>query len=509
MKRVYYGICNTESDTLEKRVNVSDNDLSSEGFKEGDLLVVFFAQQNDIKDARLVVYVGDTEVEVSTTDDPGGFIKAHDVEGIYAGSWCAGETVIFCYTQLNTQPSTYYWEMVEAGQATTELYGVTKLFNIDSATTFKNWLTTGKPAPNPENQALAPEMLRKLFQAVQGLLEDEEQQQQPISIGLNWEPASGSGVLTTLGNLSLEPDGNPVTIQYYKEDNSNIITHTGQLVNNGNGGDGQGQETAMADPFITKRVPDDLFFTNGTDEQGHPIDVGIKADVSDTQKPRITFKKIITPSETEGGPETISNAIRIGNTEEGDRLKIYLDNVTSTVAPFHVLGADVIKQDDNGIHIAKGERNILTKPLTAPSLAENGTSLENKYSGKLRVIRLKSPRFTVGAGKSSGHKYFELQNYMVDNWVPIGVVGYNTDYSDTTATGDAKWANVWECHLFNNNSHPNTVQYALYNLSTKQVAVSFEVDVLFIKDLGDHYVVGPLNPEEEISLTNPQVTYNL
>lgn len=503
MKRVYYGICNTESNIEPKEVVVSDENIKTGfDFDEGDLLVVFFAHTNTVPTPSITIYIRDTQAELSTTLDNGKFIKTLDMEANCANAWAAGETVIFCYTQESTT-NNYYWEMVEAGQATTELYGVTKLFN-KSDSEFNSWLTASEPDPGDTTTALVPDMLKKLFNAIKGQLDQEQH-----SVGLSWEPASGSGVLTTLGNLSLEPDGNPVTIQYYKEDNSNVITHTGQLIDNGNGGDGEGQETAMADPFITKRVPDDLFFTNGTDEQQQPIDVGIKADVSGTQQPRITFKKIITPSETEGGPETISNAIRIGNAAENDRLKIYLDNETSTVAPFHVLGADVIVQDDKGIHIAKGERNILTKPLTAPSLAENGTSLENKYSGKLRVIRLKSPRFTVGAGKSSGHKYFELSNYMVDNWVPIGVVGYNTDYSDTTATGDAKWANVWECHLFDNPSHPNTVQYALYNLSTKQVAVSFEVDVLFIKDLGDQYVVGPLNPEEEISLTNPQVTYNL
>lgn len=487
MKRVYYGICNTGFDEVIKRVVVSDTDITQGfNFEEGDLLVVFFAQTNTVSKPSITIYVGDTQVELSTTSDNGKLVKTLDMEANCANAWAAGETVIFCYTQESTT-NNYYWEMVEAGQATTKLYGVTKLFNIDSATTFKNWLTTGKPAPNPENQALAPEMLRKLFQAVQGLLEDGEQQQQPISIGLSWEPASGSGALTTLGSLSLEPGGNPVTIQYYKEDNSNIITHTGQLVNNGNGGDGQGQETAMANPFITKRVPDDLFFTNGTDEQGHPIDVGIKADVSDTQKPRIIFKKIITPSETEGGPETISNAIKIGNTEEGDRLKIYLDNETSAVAPFHVLGADVIVQNDDGIHIAKGKQdtiNSLSKPLAAPNFVENGTALESKYSGKLKVVTLKSESFPVGAGKSSGHRYFYLSEHMTGGWTPLGVVGYNTDYSDTTATGDAKWANVWECHLFNNNSHPNSVQYALYNLSKKQIDVKFEVEVLFVKNFG-------------------------
>lgn len=144
-------------------------------------------------------------------------------------------------------------------------------------------------------------------------------------------------------------------------------------------------------------------------------------------------------------------------------------------------------QNDDGIHIAKGgpnDINSLSKSLVAPSFVENGTALESKYSGKLKVVTLKSESFPVGAGKSSGHRYFELQTHMTGGWTPIGVVGYNTDYSDTTATGDAKWANVWECHLFNNNSHPNTVQYALYNLSKKQIDVKFEVEVLFVKNFG-------------------------
>lgn len=267
-KRVYYGTCKSGSGEEQKKVYVPDIEIIDNkfNFEEGDLLTVFFAQKNDVDAPSIVIYNQDPEQESSTTIDGGKYIKTLDVEAGLADAWDAGETVIFVYTQQDTSDS-YYWELVDAAHATTTIYGNTKLFTITDDNDFKEWITNDNIS-GPDDVAMTPYMLKRFYKLLKTAQDD--QQEEDILLGLKWTPADyGSLETQPLGTLSFGIDGSAVTIDYPIQQiiqqyitNNPLITHTGELYNNGNGSTESAVDES-AEPFITRMVPNNLYFNNG------------------------------------------------------------------------------------------------------------------------------------------------------------------------------------------------------------------------------------------------------
>ena len=308
--RTYYGTCKTASGESEKKVYVPDLDLTvgnnGFNFQEGDLLVVFFAQTNTISGPSIVVYIQDPEVETSTTSDIGKYIKSLDVEANMENAWAAGETVIFAYTQQSTS-GTYYWELINANHASIETYGDTKLFDEDNLNNLLAGTYDGE-----QDIALTPNTLKKFYDLLQGQ-EDES------PLGLKWTPYE-EGEAQNLGVLSLSNDSNGVMLTYPIETkiqeyiNQNpTITHTGQLVNNGNGG-GEGHELDEAEPFITRIIPNDLYFGN---EKG--LYYGIPNTNPESQEITAYPRIILNDSE---------NKISIGDGNDNSLAGIVLNNIS-------------------------------------------------------------------------------------------------------------------------------------------------------------------------------------
>ena len=264
MKRVFYGVCVSLENEAAKRVIVSDTDLLQENFQfeVGDLLTVFFAQGNTAEEPSLVIIINDTEQNTSNSDDEGKLIKTHDATAEAVNAWGAGEAVTFVYvkntfkTENNEQSvpnNVYYWEMVNAVHASKNVYGDTKLFDFnkeDNQTeteAFNNWIATAEQAKDDE-YALAPNALKRLMNLLEG----------------SWEPAETPYELDTLGTLTLG-QGNGISITYPINaiiDNklSDIPRFTGQLQNNGNGPGNTPVEEC--EPFITRIIPNDLYFSD-------------------------------------------------------------------------------------------------------------------------------------------------------------------------------------------------------------------------------------------------------
>ena len=417
MNKNFYGYCtNYDNNSMAYQVIVQDVDITN--IARGDLLTVFFAlAQENGPNIRLKLYLNDTEHEIEIADGTGTFVKTLDVDtdGIDE-AWQSGETVIFVYTKKGDE-DLFYWELVDSAPATTDVYGVVKLFNKENLDNVLNGST------DYDDEALTPAILKELYYS------------------LIWEPAEENG--ETLGYLSLNNGTNSVEITYPLEDKiqeamSTIqnITHTGQLINNGNGG-GSGYETDTAEPFITKMVPENLYFNNNqglANNGGNP-----KLKLNDTGI------QIVTPL-------TVSGATQINN------------SLTTTG------------------HISAGAAKIVTGgeinggTFKGGTIYEGGVSLVNKYSKKLEVFSYNTGDIPIEKNASSGHKTVSIAK---ENYRALGCVGYNVNDKSgrSPAHFDPNYANVWECYLTNS----TTLQYCIYNISSSKININMTVYILYVR----------------------------
>lgn len=460
MKRVYYGTCKTEQGVSEKRVYVPDLDILEEdfNFEEGDLLTVFFAQSNTVDEPSIVIYTQDTEQESSMTNDSGKFIKSLDVEAGMAGAWAAGETVIFVYTQQDTS-NVYYWELVDAAHATIDLYGNTKLFDDSD---FLNWLVAEEDEEDSKI-ALTPNTLKKFWNLLQPSSEPEpepepepspepspepEPEPEPViepPIGLKWTPSDAVSEYETqpLGVLSLTNNTNGVEISYPIDaiiqnyiNSIQRITHTGQLFNNGNGAE-EDKTDETTEPFITRMIPNNLYFNNGN---------GLYYD---------SVPKVILNDSSN---------------------KLFLDGVNGitlnkATQVNGVLQASTLKS--TGAVQASGEITTGSN-VRGGVIYEGGVSLRNKYSPLLEHFVVATGNFSLNANASANHYTISVAR---SGYTPIGVVGYNINYKSSDAA-DSRYANLWECFLNGNN-----VQYSVHNYRTKKITINVEFYVLYKKNI--------------------------
>ena len=455
--RTYYGTCTSASEEEIKEVYVPDVDLAEEGFnfRKGDLLVVFFANSNSITDPSITVYLQDTENEISVTIDSGKAIKSLDIQNDMVDAWAAGETVIFAYTQQSTS-STYYWELIDANHASIETYGDTKLFDDSD---FSNWIAT----PEEEEDstiALTPNTLKKFFSLLSG--DEEDNGVEPL-LGLIWEQ-EGTGDAQDLGKLSLSNGGKKVTITYpldakianYIENNPSV-THTGQLFNNGNGTP-ENPLDESSEPFITRIIPENLYFSNG---QG--LYYG-------------------TPSLDPAQPRIILNddngKIAIGDTSAG----ILLKKPTAVTGTLNVSGAITAT-------VSSGSTGLQTNGI----IREKSTALNQRYGPVYRVSAHnadvpKIPQGSVAkrsskiATEARGHMHLDVTE---SGWSAIGVVGYNINWDQREGSGgqgaDQSYAILWECYCANE-SGKDYVIYAVRNIRPNEdIKINITFRVLYKK----------------------------
>lgn len=457
--RAYYGTCKTAEGVSEKQVYVPDMDLAEEDFNfiEGDLLIVFFAQTNTVSEPSIVINIQDTEQESSTTSDSGKLIKSLDVAANMENAWAAGETVIFAYTQKGTT-SNYYWELVDANHASKDTYGNTKLFDENNLETL---LTEAEDDAENSEIALTPNALKRFFNLLNGIesgqKEDEggeggegegDESEDPVLrvIGLNWTPAIEEDT-QDLGTLSLTGDStNGIQITYpfdsrvqslIQESIPFVPQFTGQLINNGNGKDG---ETAAlpeegAEPFITRMIPNDLYFnsTNGL-YYGTPED----------------RKNIININD---GTLTVGNDILTGG--------IVLDKFTTINGNVQTNG----NLTTTGA-ISAGASQISTSGAIKSSVlyegfngsTNEGTKISDIYSKKLIMHEAKSGSISIKTTNPFITSTFDAK--IPSNYTPLGVMGYNITNASTSGYG-ASYCLPYAMILEGTN-----VRYNLRNINT-------------------------------------------
>ena len=482
MKRVYYGTCKTASDAAAKKVYVPDLDILDENFNfdEGDLLVVFFAQSNTVDAPSIVIYSQDPEQESSTTSDSGKYIKSLDVTADLADSWAAGETLIFAYTQEGVGEA-YYWELIDAAHATIDVYGNTKLFDDSN---FIEWLADEEIHEEDSEIALTPNTLKKFYQLLIGNNSSQEEEEpdpepepepdpepdpepepepepEPVIIpplGLKWTPSESVTQYETqpLGTLSLTNNTDGIEINYpinaivgeYLQ-TVKPITHTGQLVNNGNGASGD-PTAANSEPFITRMIPNNLYFNNG-----NGLYYGNKARI------------ILNNS---------GNKIVIGSSTDNTLNGIHLDKATAINGNTSITGALATTGGITaaGTIISSGG-NVAGSILYEGKVpgTNNWWSLRDKYSPFMTVAAKTTGTFNVSANGVVEHAKFYVG---VSGWVPVGIVGYNISYG-TGNNKDARYANLWECFITNT----NYVDYDVYNMKSSKINIKITFYVLYKK----------------------------
>lgn len=470
-ERVYYGTCKTGAATKTKVVYISDEDINDGfQFEEGDLLTVFFADTNTVDEPEIVITNEDSEQDISVSDDSGKSIKSLDVEAGMKDAWAAGETVIFAYTQQSTS-NAYYWELIDANHASVETYGNTKLFDDTKLNDLLDGSYDGET-----DIALTPVTLKNFYELLTAEGEESEEEEPVIPIGLKWIPnPEALGDLDDLGTLSLTNGTDGIVIKYPLTQkiqdciNSQIhetITHTGQLTNNGNGIKPDDPTNPNTEPFITRVVPDDLYFGNGRGlYYGTP---NTDPEQESTAKPRIILNDD-------------QNYLVIGSTNDDSLNGVYINKPLLVSSNAQVTGDLTVGNPTavEGVSII-AEKDIISEAYVKgislyEDLKGNSTAIRQIYSPQIQVFSINCPTKTIDEGKSSGH--IEI-NITRQGWTPIGVAGYNVNFKGEKS-GDAAYANVWECCVKNN----TTLRYAIRNLRNDPITINIVVDILYIKQL--------------------------
>lgn len=464
--RAYYGTCKTAEDVSEKQVYVPDMDLAEEDFNfiEGDLLIVFFAQTNTESNPSIVVYNQDPEQELSTTSDSGKLIKSLDVVANMENAWAAGETVIFAYTQESTT-GTYYWELVDANHASKDTYGNTKLFDENNLETL---LTEAEDDAENSEIALTPNALKRFFNLLNGIESSQEEDEggeggegegdeseDPVLrvIGLNWTPAIEEDT-QDLGTLSLTGDStNGIQITYpfdsrvqslIQESIPFVPQFTGQLINNGNGKDG---ETAAlpeegAEPFITRIIPNDLYFNNAN---------GLYYGTPDNRNNMININN---------GTLTVGNNALTGG--------IVLDKATTISGNLQTNGT----LTTTGAISAGSSQISTTGIIKGSTLYENNYPLNQIYSKVLYRAYKTSGNLTIG---KSTYQLGDIYVNDVGGYTPIGILGYNI------TNWDSGGQNASYCIPYAMAFYTDHIRYNIRNIHTSQSAkVKITCLVLYI-----------------------------
>jgi len=457
--RAYYGTCKTAEDVSEKQVYVPDMDLAEENFNfiEGDLLIVFFAQTNTVSEPSIVIYNQDPEQELSTTSDSGKLIKSLDVVANMENAWAAGETVIFAYTQESTT-DTYYWELVDANHASKDTYGNTKLFDENNLETL---LTEAEDDAENSEIALTPNALKRFFNLLNGIessqKEDEgdegggeggegegDESEDPVLrvIGLNWTPAIEEDT-QDLGTLSLTGDStNGIQITYPFDSRVQSLIQksipfvpqfTGQLINNGNGKDG---ETAAlpeegAEPFITRMIPNDLYFNDAN---------GLYYGTPDNRNNMINVNN---------GTLTVGNNALTGG--------IVLNKATTISGNLQTNGT---LTTTGAISAGSGQIST-TGIIKGSTLYENNYPLNQIYSKVLYRAYKTSDNLTIG---KSTYQLGDIYVNDVPNYTPIGILGYNV------TNWDSGGRNASYCIPYAMAFYTDHIRYNIRNIHTSESA---------------------------------------
>lgn len=455
-KKVYYGICATAADESEKVIELQGGQNSLPPINEGDLLTVHFLNKSSTAEITFTLTVNDHN-NGTTSNNSGLPVKiraaepssGNDNEWDFVDAWEEGEVKQFVAvshysegdgnsTQLNG------WEMLDGGNATTELYGDTKLFQPANA---KTWLE-GAPLDDEDNTAITPATIRELFKG-----QDEEEP----AIVLNWTQVPAADDIK-LGDLTISTaEDDPKGFYIPKAQLTSLIqtvcpniTHTHQLINDGNDPEDP-EESSPQTFFIENYEAAPVEFSGGLTVSSPDV---IDLIVDDTGKiPNLLTSEIKDISGT-----------TVVQTNHGGVLEIGGENQSVKIS-----GSQLALDPTGNYNSAVVYGNL----RVTDEIYEGGTSLKNKYSGILFVQRYRTTTWTLNAKAHIHNLQFDITK---SGWTPIGIVGWNLNQQGSSKT---QFVYPWEMSLTG-----TTVHCGFRNThTTDSVTFWLSIDILYVKNI--------------------------
>lgn len=453
-KKVYFGLCPTEAAKSDKVVYLQGFE-SIPKFEEGDLLTVHFADKSETETVKLFMSTDDIG-DSSPTTDSGNSAKMCGVEptGIegwdFVNAWEAGETKQFVYISRpdgndTTGPYETYWLILDGGNATSDLYGDTKLFNQLTAA----WLKEA-PGDDEEITAITPATIRALFQGDESSEED--------TLQLIWSQDSNefdpeSDIL--LGDMCLstrldDPQEiyiprTPITEIVNTAINDKIKKTSDIPINDGSLSDDNYR-------YIENYDDANIQFVGGYFKVGAPAES--------------ESSEAITPPTELYGSLTVHGTSNLGITNAGMTTVNSLDSLGKINGRTTIEAAGKIE-------------SILGSVISHLDIKEAGEWLKDKYSGRLFVQRYHSPVMTLDGGAHNHDKKISISKD--GGWTPLGIVSWNIN-QPPNVTQSTHCIYPWELYMTD-----SYVYMGFHNIKTTSVQFYLSVDVLYVKNTGTQY----------------------
>lgn len=451
-KKVYYGYCSSgllDSNIYAYEVTVPDLELMTgeltEPFEEGDLLAVYFGIANNYSDCKIVISNGDSQQESSISSDEGRFIKSYSVVAPDPQAWKAGEVVVFAYVAnsgvAEPRDNSFYWMMLKGAPATTDSYGVTKLFDTNNVAT---WLADDTPTGDV---AMKPDLLKKVLETV--------------TSDVSWtQEASGT---LKLGILTV--DDTEYEVYTPEIIFPTIPTKTSDLINDAS--DPTKENNTAKGSFYITNAPGAIYFADGE---------GIQFDT----------------------PEDPTNPFMLvndnGNTVlTGPLVEIIADSGTLSrviISPKLSVEGNIASSGDidtDGDITADG--NVTGNAvISVNDITEGDKLLREKYSPLLTTTAYRVSAEISAKGstnnQSSDFVAADYPNSEIGEWIPIGVIGWNFNYTSSSPDHwDSAYCTIWEAYIGNGSTTqiPYALKWAMFNHRAQTVYVTCDFTILWKK----------------------------
>lgn len=548
-KHVYYGVCSTAAGVQVKEVVIQNPTLYIDSSTEnvevldlnvGDQLIVSFADGNTNESPTLSLFIEELSNNIGISDNAGRIVVDSRIDVDCNLMWEAGEMVGFIYTERNNQT---YWKMNMVGPATENKFGTVKIANSNT------------DINDLDDQTAVT------YDLIKGLIKTSYE-----GLGLTWEDSAEEGewgkVDLIYKNAYKKVDissGNPASLGLYELVNEtyvptmdtsvvegknyytnvidkatipNIITQTGQLINNGDGTNGSVYLKNNDDISFIEPGMGIGYVYNVTEEEQEVVRNFIPYDpiVEKENNVRVGYGSLEAyQSETadvdgnliELNPSTwiYGKTIYNGMDEDGS-LQIGISDIPeNTFTPLYTFnknGANFTKPltvpsitAANGIDagpivttkLTVNGNATVTNTLNTKGLKVNGeeitalikrlnpprtVTVEAYYDGpapsaNFFVKRIKSPVMSAvskGHFKISGNNSAHMQwaAPVISGYSAVGIVGFNLDQN--TSKDWASHGGVWECYY---QKSTNMIDFAIINWRDAAQAIYVFVDLLYVK----------------------------
>lgn len=557
-KHVYYGVCSTAAGVQVKEVVIQNPTLYIDSSTEdvevldlnvGDQLIVSFADGNTNESPTLSLFIEELSNNIGISDNAGRVVVDSRVNVDCNLMWEAGEMVGFIYTERNNQT---YWKMNTVGPAAEDRFGTVKIANsntdvndLDDQTAVTYDLIKGLIRTSYENLGLTWEssaeegewgkvdlIYKNTYKKV------DISSGNPASLGL-YELVNETYVPTM--DTSVVEGKNYYTNVIDKATIPNIITQTGQLINNGDGVNGSVYLKNNDDISFIEPGMGIGYVYNVTEEEQEVVRNFIPYDpvVEKENNVRVGYGSLeayqsetadvdgnlieLNPSTWIYG-KTIYNGIdkdgslQIGTSDipENTFTPLYTfnkdeANFTKPLKAPNIIAANGISAGPitttgltvNGDTIINGNETV-TGTLNAKGLNVNGEEINalitrlnpprdvtvadwyymndhpNKENANFIVRTIQSPPITANPGSCywyNGKVNMEFPLPVINGYSALGTVGFNIDQYTGS---DHSWeAQMWEYYI---DRDKNIIHCAVLNWDERVTQVIFYFYILYVKN---------------------------